>query len=135
MESQTYHSKQVPVWFRAFAGVVALSGSPFLLTIIWFITLPGALIWLCWIAIAFGGTTFDRLPFWLISSIWTIGMAVFVIGEDWPGPYRMHFGFWHVFAAVMLSLTGGGRCLLHYWLGAENQDPQRIAKQSSSTAK
>jgi hypothetical protein len=93
--------------------------------VIWLITLPGALIWLCWIAIAFGDKTFDRLPFWFISSIWTIGMAVFVIGESWPGPYRLHFGFWHVAAAVILSLSGIARCLLRYRVGAAAEDAKR----------
>lgn len=87
------------------SGILAVAGAIYLPSIIWFIFIPGGVIWLCWVLIAFGVKSINNNWFWTFSLLWNGGWLTFFFFEYLkhpPGPILLVV---HCTFAVLFSLT------------------------------
>ncbi|MEM8670893.1 MAG: hypothetical protein AAGG48_25420 [Planctomycetota bacterium] len=104
LETPRYDLKvRVPVSIRWMSGLMALTGAVFLPSVVLFIFIPGAIVWLFWSLNALGKPWANNPSFWWFSalwnSLWGIGLAVNTRSYS----FAMLFLVGHWFAGVVLS--------------------------------
>ncbi len=89
---------------RAMAAILAISGSIYLVSVIWIIFIPGGLIWIGWVAIALGTKQLNKTWFWSFSAAWNFAWLLyfgFVFWFDFP---NMWWVVAHLFVATGCSI-------------------------------
>ena len=89
---------------RALSGLIAANGIIYLVSVIWLVFIPGAVIWLGWVSIAMGRKLLDTPAFWAVSLVWNAGwLALFsqTFGEPLGASYYL---IGQLVAAVAVSV-------------------------------
>jgi len=95
---------------RWMSGILAVAGLIYLPSIIWFIFIPGGIVWLCWALIAFGVLRLNNNIFWTCSLLWNGGWLAFFVSQYLkhpPGPILLviHCTFAVLFSIVAIVLN------------------------------